>query len=425
MSNTFNKTTFGKTFLSFALILVSFFSILTIPANAQKIGVKPFNEGGQNRGVFRFIANPGETINDAVVVVNGSDFEGGAEVKPRDTETDSSGNLAFIADQVENKSTGNWIKLAEQKLVVPAQKALKVPFVLTVPPDTKAGEYTAGIVVSPVNVESGEGVGVQVRSGITVYIIVRGDLKIDNQISEFSIINPTQDTFEKELGLRGFIKPSNMVVRFKGVNNGNIYSELATKFIIESGDGSKKEIPLTRILNLNSSFPYYYVNTGLPYLAGTTKIKMEYSSLPYNIKDQEKYSKTTTSDGSLEYSFTLTAADLKAFDDIKAKQAAKRAAELQPNQNAQQDAPGKKNDFVVKEVEAKPEAKSEDKKDNSMALIGGLIGLIVLLIAAFVGYIIYSKRKEKQDEVKTATPAPVVKSTTENKAKSVTTKPKK
>lgn len=404
MSTTHTLQKLPKLFLSLLLSITVVFGIISIPTSAQKIGVKPFNENGQSRGIFRYIVNAGETINDAVLVVNASDFEGGAIVKARDAETDTSGNIAFIADDIANTRSGNWIKLAEEKVVVPAQKALKIPFVLTIPQGTAAGEYAAGIVVSPTADTSDGGVGVQVRSGTTVYITVRGDLKIDNQVSEFSIVNPKQEGFEQELDSRGFIKSDNMVVKFKGINAGNVYSQMDLVINIEAGNGDKKEIKLKRTLNLNSSYQYYYINTGMAYTPGTTKATMQFTSSAYNLTggDSVDIKKTPTSDGTLDYSFSLTADDITSFNTIRDRLLARRTAETKPAGDTAGN-PNKPQDFVVKEVEKPADVKTEDKKSDNNVLIGSLIGLIVILVAAFVGYILYSKRKDKEESDKKAT----------------------
>lgn len=415
MSIIHNTHKLSKIFLSTVLIATFALSFFNMPVSAQKIGVKPFNENGQNRGIFRYVVNAGETINDAVLVVNASDFEGGAIVKARDAETDTSGNIAFIADEIANSKSGTWIKLAEEKVVVPAQKALKIPFVLTIPKDAKAGEYAAGIVVSPTIDTSDGGVGVQVRSGTTVYITVRGDLKIDNQISEFSIVNPKQEGFEKELDDRGFIKTDNMVIKFKGVNAGNIYSQMDLKISIEAGNGEKKDIVVKRVLNLGSTFPYFYINTGLAYTPGTTKVKMDFTSAAYNALENETVTKTPTSDGSVSYDFTLTAEDINNFSAIRDRLLARRTAEIKPSGDVAQNNTAKQ-DFVVKQVEVKPEEvkKSEPANNTIVAVLGGFI---VVLILAFVGYVVYNKRKDAQEDKKSTTDKKNSTSATDKKSK--------
>jgi len=424
MSTTFSQHKFSKLGLSLILIASFILGFISIPTSAQKIGVKPFNEAGQNRGIFRYVANPGDTLNDAVLVVNGSDFEGGAIVKARDAETDTSGNIAFIGDNVENTRVGAWIKLAEERVVVPGEKALKIPFVINIPKDAAAGEYAAGIVVTPTADTSDGGVGVQVRSATTVYITVRGDLRIDNKVSEFSIVNPKQEGFEQEVDNRGFIKPDNMVIKFKGVNAGNIYSQLDLEVNIESGNGEKKEFKLKRVLNLNSSFEYFYINTGMAYNPGTTKATMKFTSSAYNLTGSEagEIKKTSSSDGTLDYSFSLTAEDITSFINIREKLLARRTAETKPAGDVA-GTPGKPQEFVVKEVEKPAETKTENKSDNNNVLVGSLIGFIVILIAAFVGYILYSKRKDESDKTKNSevvvTTTTPVESKPANKAKKI------
>lgn len=234
--------------ISLIALSLSFTSLLSVPTKAQNIGVKPYNEAGQDRGVFRYGVKPGEKIDDTALVVNGSDFDGKAIILAKDSILDTSGSIAFLGNDEENKSVGKWIKLSEEKVDVPAQKGRKVPFTINIPTDAKAGEYSAGIIVTPVSTQNtGSGVAVSSRSAITVYITVQGDLKVDNKISDFSAINPKQENFAVEVDKRGFITPDNMVIKFKGENLGNIYTKLNAKLSIELPGGEKKKFRLKEI----------------------------------------------------------------------------------------------------------------------------------------------------------------------------------
>ena len=80
-----------------------------------------------------------------------------------------------------------------------------------------------------------------------------------------------------------------MVIKFKGENLGNIYTKLNAKLSVELPGGEKKDVPFKRNFNLENTDNYYYINTNLPYKIGTTKVKMDYTSDPYNFKDEFKF----------------------------------------------------------------------------------------------------------------------------------------
>jgi hypothetical protein len=417
-----NKSIQKKTFSALAISLLTlglgFTSILNVQTNAQNIGVKPYNEAGQDRGVFRYGVKPGDKINDIALVVNGSDFDGKASILAKDSIVDTSGSIAFLGNNEQNKSVGNWIKISEEKVDVPAQKGRKVPFTINIPGDTKSGEYSAGIIVTPVSSDSTKsGVAVSSRSAITVYITVQGDLKVDNKISDFSAINPKQDNFAVEVDKRGFITQENMVIKFKGENLGNIYTKLNAKLSVELPGGEKKDVPFKRNFNLGNTDNYYYINTSLPYKIGTTKVKMDYTSDPYNFKDEFKFDKSTSSDGSSEYSFTLTQEDLNSFNSIQSQLADKIKKDYAVNSNSDT----KKDEFVVKPAEEpkKVETKKEDNNDNKIVIFMGSIIIVLLLI--LLGYLALNRKKDKkEEEVK-----PVEKKVADTKEKKIEVKKEK
>lgn len=368
------------------VIFIFFGFFLSVNTNAQKIGVKPYNEAGQDRGLFQYILNSGETVSDAALIINGSDFDGKGQILAKDSLVDTSGNISFKGNEEENTGTGNWLKLSQNVVDIPAKRGVKVPFTLTVPQGTPSGEYAAGIVVSPLtDSNTSSGVALSARSAITVYITVKGDLKLDNKLSDLSVVNPTQPDFAEEVDKRGFIRLDNMVLKFKGENLGNIYSRLNSKITYELPNGDKKEIPFKRNLNLNNTeFNYFYVNSNLPYTVGTTKVIMEFTSSPYNFEQEENYSKSSQSDGRLEYSFTLTQADLERFKNI--------AKEIE-DRNNQDYGPRETEDFLVKDSQ-QPVVEVQKETDMKLVVILGVI--ILILVIGFIGYIFYSKSKNKE-----------------------------
>lgn len=405
--------------LIFTFSLVGFFSI---DAKAQNIGVKPFNEKGENRGVFRYVTKPGEKIDDIALVVNSSDFDGKAIVLSKDSILDTSGSIAFLGNDEENKAVGNWIQISQREVDVPAKKGLKVPFTVNIPADAKGGEYAAGIVVTPSNSQNTKsGVAVSSRSAITVYITVQGDLKIDNKISDFSVINPKQENFATEVDKRGFITPENMTLKFKGENLGNVYSRLNSKVEIKMPDGETKSLDFKRNFNLGNTDNYYYINTNLPYKVGTTKVKMDYTSQPYNFDQGDlDFDKSQNSDGSIEYSFTLNQEDLNAFNSIQSQliEKIKKEYQVQDDQDS---------NFVVKE---EPETKiievrKEDSNNSTLIIIGSII---IFLLLAFIVYFVISQRKfqkpkeeavdsKDNEPVKTKKPLSEVKTETKKEVK--------
>lgn len=364
---------------------------------AQKIGIKPFNIDGSQRGVFRFQVNPGDKIEDSAVVTNGSDFAGDAIVKARDSIIDSGGQISFIENSAENQGPAKWLTVSQEKLNVPAGQGIKVPFSIQVPSDVRPGEYTAGIVAGPAasntNLASG-GVDITVRTGITIYITVKGDLKLDANASNLVALNPTQDNFAVEINNNGSVTPENMVVKFNAKNLGNIYTVLDLKLRVDQPDGKGQDFKFSRNLNLgNQNKGDIYYETRLPYQVGQTKIKLEYDSKPYNFSDLQ-FSKSQTSKGSLEYTMNLTQDDIAKFKTVKAAADTFNKPVAPVNTSSSSSA--------INNADASSSAtKSEDKKtDDNKGLIYTLAGIGGSVILALIGVIVFlvMKNKKKDDE---------------------------
>ncbi|MEI6728672.1 MAG: hypothetical protein WCK98_03450 [bacterium] len=362
---------------------------------AQKIGIKPFNIDGSQRGVFRYQANSGDKIEDSAVVTNGSEFAGDAIVKARDSLVDSGGQISFIENSAENLGPAKWLSVSQEKLNVPAGQGIKVPFTIQIPSDTKSGEYTAGIVAGPAasntNLASG-GVDITVRTGITIYITVKGDLRLDANASDLVALNPTQPNFAVEINNNGSVTPENMVIKFNAKNNGNVYTVLDLKIRIDQPDGKGQDFTFSRNLNLgNQNKGDIYYETRIPYQVGQTKIKLDYDSRPYNFSDL-KFSKSDTSKGTLEYTMNLTQDDIAKFKTVKA------AADTfnKPVTPVNTSSSSSSSDATVNNV-----AKSEDKKtDDNKGLIYTLAGIGGAVILALIGVIVFlvMKNKKKDDE---------------------------
>jgi LPXTG-motif cell wall-anchored protein len=376
-------------FLSFTLLISAILSFYSINTFAQRIGIKPFNEPNtEARGVFRYVVNPGETINDAIVITNQSDFVGTASVLAKDSTTDTGGALTFIPSDQTNTGPGQWIELVQDSVEVPAEKAVKVPFTIRVPNDVKSGEYAAGIVASATSNQEAQGnTSVQVRMGTTIYITVRGDLNLDNETTEFSVINPGQEFFPEELDARGFINPDNMVIKFRGINKGNIYSTIEGKIILTLPDGETKEIPVKRTLNLDSSFEYFYVNTSLPYQIGKTKAIFEFESKPYNFNSGENG--VNAVGGRSEYEFDLTAEGLERFKNSRDQVDSQRKADF--------DESGKPKAFEVEQnaTQVLPQTGGEQNQ-----LIYIIAGFLILLLLAIILFLLLKKKKDEDEKTK-------------------------
>ncbi len=382
--------TVGVLFMGVTLIS----PLSNINLNAQKVGITPFNEQGQSRRVFNYVVDAGATINDSVVITNGDEVDGKAVVRANDVKLNSGGNVTFKENDETNDAVGNWIKLAEGDVTIPASKALKIPFTINVPAGTPAGEYAGGITVAPGNdvEEAASGVSIKTRSGITVYILVKGDLKIDNEVKDFSAINPKSDTFEKDLAFQGYTDLDNMVAKFYTKNLGNMYSDIKGTLEVTSTDGSSKSFPIAKVLNLGSEGDFVYQQTKLPYKVGTTKFKLTYESIAHSNYDVD-FSISDRSKGVIEYEMTLTEADLQKFQEIKNKLKDQKVN----NKNIATQA-NKTEDFSVKALEEGEETATAATDNTLLYALGGGLAVVTLALIGVVIYFVMKNKKNKKED---------------------------
>lgn len=387
---------FSKTIAIFALGLICFTAFgSNLHVSAQKIGVKPYNPQGQSRGVFRFILSPDQEASDSITVANSSEDGGDVTITAKDSLIDNVGQMGFIDNSLPNKASGSWLTLDKEKLSVKPNSVEKVDFKVKVPNGTPAGDYAAGI-TSTIS-------GSTVRTAITVYITVKGELRVDNQIKDLSIVNPKQENFAKELDLRGFIKPENMVIKYTAKNKGNVFSVLNGNIKLTSPSGKTTDFALKRTLNLNSTNEDVYLETNLPYEIGQTKVKMDYDSKPYNITNELPVAISDQSKGSLEYTLDTAQQDLDRFkstrDNLNAIMDSQVKTTL-PNNSSSSSVSS-----VVSSKSSSENSKKEEKKDEGSYVTGGLIVIsLLVLVIAYLVYKEYKDGKEKKARQETKKP---------------------
>ena len=131
------------TFLSSFIVALAF---LAVPAFAQgfTFGLRPED---QSIGYFQYSLEPGESLEDAVLAVNGTEDPLRLIVTVVAGHTELTGGISFPG---EADGPAAWIVLPDEGLVdVPSKLAVRMPFTLTVPEGTPPGEYVAGFMATP------------------------------------------------------------------------------------------------------------------------------------------------------------------------------------------------------------------------------------------------------------------------------------
>lgn len=372
---------------AFGLLVIS-----PISTFAQAISLEPISIDRSNkdeRGWFLYNVKPGSVIEDTLVVRNNSGADTTVELNANDATVTTDGTFSPNANQTPNTALGSWITLSQKTLAIGGSQNIGVPFTINVPKDVKNGEYAGALSAIIANNETSQnGVGANIRIAVRMYLTVNDESEekgqiINTQITSTSIANPTKEDFVDKVRARGTVNADNMGLYIKAQELGNIYSKSVSKAKITTPDGNTKTLEFTRSFSPNVNPFEYYIETGIPYQAGETKVELEYTSAPFinNKNDLE----VLNNSGTLEYVMNLTEQDIQTIKDTVAK-VSKESGQVstQPKASSSQNS-----NFTI----TAPEEKKEDSS-NSL-ILGILIGVIVLLVVALVIVLILNKKKSK------------------------------
>ncbi|MFD7875713.1 WxL protein peptidoglycan domain-containing protein [Streptomyces sp. NPDC059766] len=167
--------------LALALLLGLLLAVTAAPAHAADNGswsVYPASPAAAARPYFYVSADPGQTIEDKVVVANRTGAPLTFRLYAADAyNTARDGGFAVRTLKERMRGVGAWAKPARDRVTVPAHGSVTVPVTLTVPRDAEPGDHPGAIVALDERVDAGSGslaVGVQRAVGARVYLRVSG-----------------------------------------------------------------------------------------------------------------------------------------------------------------------------------------------------------------------------------------------------------
>ena len=124
---------------------------------------------------FRFELDPGESVEDEVVVTNFSEQPLVFELITSDGIVTEEGVFDLLPDPSESTEAGTWIEIDEE-VTIPAGDSATVPFTLTVPEDALPGDHPAGIAASLAADAEGNDVSLAAQVGARIHLRVAGDI---------------------------------------------------------------------------------------------------------------------------------------------------------------------------------------------------------------------------------------------------------
>jgi hypothetical protein len=164
------------------LLLPFLLGLLAVaPARAADNGswsVYPVSSAVAARPYFYVSADPGQSVQDKVVVANKTAGPLTFRLYAADAyNTARDGGFAVKSLGERMRGVGAWAVLPKDRVTVPAHRTVTVPFTVKVPEDAEPGDHPGAIVALDERIDRGDGsvaLGVQRAVGARVYLTVGG-----------------------------------------------------------------------------------------------------------------------------------------------------------------------------------------------------------------------------------------------------------
>ncbi|MFJ6652006.1 WxL protein peptidoglycan domain-containing protein [Microbacterium sp. NPDC091313] len=142
---------------------------------------------GDGRQNFAYTVDPGDRLDDALVVSNHDDAPLELDVYAADGFTTQSGQLDLLPRAEDSTGIGTWISVSTGRITIPPGETAQVPFRVSVPANASPGDYLGGIVTSLPQPEQAEGIAVDRRLGIRVQMRVGGALAPSLAVEDLTV----------------------------------------------------------------------------------------------------------------------------------------------------------------------------------------------------------------------------------------------
>ncbi|GAB2465731.1 WxL protein peptidoglycan domain-containing protein [Xylanimonas ulmi] len=129
---------------------------------------------GGDRENFSYTLDPGERLDDVLVVANHGDAPLDLDVYAADGYTTDAGQLDVRTRDEASEEVGAWLTPGAASVRVEPGASADVPFSITVPDNATPGDYAGAIVTSRTQAE--QSADVETRLGVRVFARVAGDL---------------------------------------------------------------------------------------------------------------------------------------------------------------------------------------------------------------------------------------------------------
>lgn len=140
---------------------------------------------GAERSNFSYALEPGETVEDAVMVRNSGATALSLAVYGSDAFTDDAGALDISTAETGSTDVGQWITPATERIEIAPGGIARLPFSVTVPADAQPGEHAGALLT--VRQSTGDTVSVDMRYATRVTVAVAGKLTAGLSLDDASL----------------------------------------------------------------------------------------------------------------------------------------------------------------------------------------------------------------------------------------------
>lgn len=150
--------------------------------------VKPAdNEHGNGRTNYTFAAEPGDEIEDAIVVTNYSDSPLTLSVYAADGFTTAEGLLDLVPTGTESTDLGTWVSVETTEITLDPGDQETITFTIEVPDDAIPGDHTGGLVTSLAGTAEGTNLAVDRRLASKINVRIAGALTVQAAVTDVQI----------------------------------------------------------------------------------------------------------------------------------------------------------------------------------------------------------------------------------------------
>jgi len=299
------------------LVLILSISSAYISVNAN-VNASPYNANrsdAKEKDWFVLSAKAGQTLDDTLSIQNPDPEDKEVSVYAKDLKDTEDGVFTIKTDTEENNGVGNWFQLEVNKVIIPSNKNIKLPFKIKLPNDTKDGEYAAGFGITELNPKNDTPFKIAVRKGVRAYIAVGKDFNLNTKITNLNILDPKDDDYTKIKASKQYFGKENTVLEFDVENQGNIFGVLDCKYALNYEDGAVFESSFASDIAPRVGPKKQYIITNQPYKTGKTNAILDCQTKSQNLDTEKvKFENPKTAIGD---ELNLNQSELDAFESSK------------------------------------------------------------------------------------------------------------